>query len=83
MAPAWRGNGTTWISPISSGQRLNRKPEPSMKATTIAVSAAVAVICAAILVLLTDIELSVTRWWSCGPLATSAEVRSRICADRP
>ncbi|MEN9539981.1 MAG: hypothetical protein RLZZ459_72 [Cyanobacteriota bacterium] len=54
-----------------------------MKASTIAVSAAVTLICAAILVLLTDIELSVTRWWSCGPLATSAEVRSRICADRP
>ncbi|MEN9496458.1 MAG: hypothetical protein RLZZ516_741 [Cyanobacteriota bacterium] len=50
-----------------------------MKATTIAVSAAVAVICAAILVLLTDIEVTVTRWWSCGPLATTTEVQSRMC----
>lgn len=50
-----------------------------MKATTIAVSAAVAVICAAILVLLTDIELTVSRWWSCGPLATTSELQSNMC----
>lgn len=53
-----------------------------MKATTIAVSAAVALICAGILVLLTDIELTFTRWWSCGPMATPTELQSEMCRQK-
>jgi hypothetical protein len=50
-----------------------------MKAPTLAVSAAVALICAAILVLFTDIELSVLRWVNCGPFASQAEDRIALC----
>lgn len=50
-----------------------------MKAPTLAVSAAVGLICAAILVLFTDIELSVLRWVNCGPLAGQAARGSEIC----
>ena len=50
-----------------------------MKAPTLAVSAAVAVICAAILVLFTDIERSVMRWVSCGPIATPGEQATELC----
>ncbi|MFM8935409.1 MAG: hypothetical protein ACKOE9_00270 [Vulcanococcus sp.] len=50
-----------------------------MKAPTLAVSAAVGLICAAILVLFTDIELSVLRWANCGPLASQAAKGSAFC----
>jgi hypothetical protein len=50
-----------------------------MKAPTLAVSAAVALICAAILVLFTDIELSVLRWINCGPFASQGEDRIALC----
>jgi hypothetical protein len=50
-----------------------------MKAPTLAVSAAVALICAAILVLFTDIELSVLRWINCGPFASHSEDRIALC----
>ena len=43
------------------------------------VSAAVAALCAGILVLFTDLEISVVRWFSCGPLSTQAEERSELC----
>ncbi|MEY2645579.1 MAG: hypothetical protein RLZZ611_2228 [Cyanobacteriota bacterium] len=51
-----------------------------MKASTIAVSAAVTAICAGILVALTDLEVSMSRWWNCGPFATALEQQSRICS---
>jgi hypothetical protein len=50
-----------------------------MKAPTLAVSAAVAVLCAALLVLFTDIEVSMVRWFSCGPFSTQGEERSELC----
>ncbi|MEY4298076.1 MAG: hypothetical protein RLZZ423_1255 [Cyanobacteriota bacterium] len=50
-----------------------------MKAPTLAVSAAVAAVCAGLLVLFTDIELSVVRWFSCGPFASQGEAQSEIC----
>ena len=50
-----------------------------MKAPTLAVSAAVALICAAILVLFTDIELSVLRWFNCGPFASQGARQSELC----
>jgi hypothetical protein len=43
------------------------------------VTAAVAALCAGILVLFTDIETSVTRWFNCGPIATEGERRSEVC----
>ena len=43
------------------------------------VTAAVAALCAGILVLFTDIETSVTRWVHCGPIATEGERRSEVC----
>ena len=39
------------------------------------VTAAVAALCAGILVLFTDIELSLVRWVNCGPLASEVERR--------
>jgi len=53
-----------------------------MKGSHLAVSAAVAAICAGILVLFTDIELSMVRWFSCGPLSTAREDRSELCQPR-
>lgn len=43
------------------------------------VSAAVVALCTGILVLFTDLELSVVRWFSCGPLSTAGEDRSELC----
>ena len=43
------------------------------------VSAAVAALCAGILVLFTDLELSVVRWFSCGPFSTPGEEQSEVC----
>lgn len=53
-----------------------------MNGRTIAISAAVAAICAGILVVFTDAELSLVRWFSCGPLAPEADRTSAVCRDR-
>ncbi|MEB3262797.1 MAG: hypothetical protein VKJ66_00325 [Synechococcus sp.] len=45
----------------------------------ILISAAVAAICAAILVLFTDIEVRAVRWFSCGPWSTPSEQASEAC----
>jgi hypothetical protein len=50
-----------------------------MRSKQLLVSGAVALICAGILVLFTDIEKSFTRWVNCGPLATAGERRSDVC----
>jgi hypothetical protein len=41
------------------------------------VTAAVAAVCAGILVLFTDIEMSLVRWVNCGPLAGEEERSNR------
>jgi hypothetical protein len=41
------------------------------------VAGAVFALCTGILVLFTDIEVSVVRWVSCGPFATPAERNDR------
>ncbi len=43
------------------------------------VTATVAVVCTAILVLFTDIETSFTRWVNCGPIASPGERNSEVC----
>ncbi len=43
------------------------------------ISLAVLVVCGAILVLFTDLELSAVRWLNCGPLAGQVERRSELC----
>ncbi len=40
---------------------------------------AVTLLCGGILVLLTDVEVSLVRWFNCGPLATQTEDNSSIC----
>jgi hypothetical protein len=50
-----------------------------MKGSTVAISAAVAALCAGILVLFTDIELSMVRWFNCGPFSTPSEEQSEVC----
>ena len=50
-----------------------------MKGSQIAISAAVAALCAGMLVLFTDIEVSMVRWFSCGPFSTQGEQRSELC----
>jgi hypothetical protein len=43
------------------------------------VSTVVAAICTAVLVIFTDIEISVVRWVNCGPLAGEGEREARRC----
>ena len=43
------------------------------------VAVAVALLCAGILVLLTDIEVGIVRWVNCGPIATESEQNSEVC----
>ena len=50
-----------------------------MKGSQIAISAAVAALGAGLLVLFTDIEVSMVRWFSCGPFSTQGEQRSELC----
>ena len=35
--------------------------------------------CAGILVLFTDIEVSMVRWFSCGPFSSQGEEQSEVC----
>jgi hypothetical protein len=50
-----------------------------MKGSNVVISAAVAALCAGILVLFTDIEVSMVRWFSCGPFSTAGEEQSEVC----
>jgi hypothetical protein len=50
-----------------------------MKPSHLAVTAAVAALCTGILVLFTDVELSVVRWLNCGPFSTLSEDESEVC----
>ena len=43
------------------------------------VSLAVALLCGGALVLFTDIEVQMVRWFNCGPLSTEAEQNSDVC----
>jgi hypothetical protein len=43
------------------------------------ISLAVLLVCGAILVLFTDLELTAVRWLNCGPWAGHNERRSEIC----
>ena len=43
------------------------------------VGGAVALLCAGILVLFTDVEVKMVRWASCGPLSNLREQDSRLC----
>ncbi len=40
---------------------------------------AIALLCAGILVLLTDVEVGIVRWVNCGPFSTEAEKKSEVC----
>ena len=40
---------------------------------------AVVLLCGGILVLFTDIEVNMVRWFNCGPLATQGEQQSEVC----
>ena len=48
----------------------------------VVISAVVAVLCAGILALFTDVEISVVEWINCGPLAPEVERRSEACRNR-
>jgi hypothetical protein len=50
-----------------------------MNKTHFLVGGAVALVCAGILVLFTDIEVKVVEWANCGPLALHRERESNIC----
>jgi hypothetical protein len=50
-----------------------------MNKTHLLVGGAVALVCAGILVLFTDIEVKVARWVNCGPLAVHRERETNIC----
>ena len=43
------------------------------------VSGVVALVCAGVLVLFTNIEVQVIRWLNCGPLANEKEQTSTVC----
>jgi len=40
---------------------------------------AVVLLCGGIFVLFTDVEVSLVRWFNCGPFSTQAEDNSNIC----
>ena len=40
---------------------------------------AVVLLCGGILVLFTDVEVQLVRWFNCGPIATVEEKESDIC----
>lgn len=46
------------------------------------ISLMVLLVCGAILVLFTDVELSLVRWINCGPWAAQADRQSEICRQR-
>ena len=50
-----------------------------MNKTQVLIGGAVAVICAGILVLFTDIEVKVVEWANCGPLALQRDRQSEVC----
>ncbi len=50
-----------------------------MKRGQVLVGGMVALLCAAILVLFTDIEISLFRWVNCGPLSSPDERQSEVC----
>ena len=39
----------------------------------------VAMLCVGILVLFTDLEVQLVRWWNCSTIATEAERDSEMC----
>ena len=40
---------------------------------------AVVLLCGGILVLFTDVEVKLVRWFNCGPIATIGEQDSNVC----
>jgi hypothetical protein len=50
-----------------------------MSRRDLTVTGVVAVLCAALLVLFTDIEVGVVRWVNCGPLSAGGERNSELC----
>lgn len=50
-----------------------------MTRTQLLVSASVALICGAILVIFTDIEIGLVRWVNCGPLASARARQTPAC----
>lgn len=50
-----------------------------MNKTHLLVGGAVALVCAGILVLFTDIEVKVVEWVNCGPLALQRDRDSGVC----
>lgn len=40
---------------------------------------AIALLCLGILVVFTDVEVGLVRWFNCGPIATQAEKDSEVC----
>ena len=50
-----------------------------MKPSHLLVIGAVVAVCGGLLVLFTDIDISVVRWASCGPFANQQEDRSELC----
>ena len=50
-----------------------------MKRHPVLVGGAVALICAAILVLFTDLEVKVVGWVNCGPIGGQREGHSQAC----
>lgn len=50
-----------------------------MRQRDLLVGGAVAVVCATILVLFTDIEVKFVNWVNCGPLGGQQERQSEIC----
>ena len=42
-------------------------------------TAAVVLLCGGILVLFTDVEVQLVRWFNCGPIATQSEQDSEVC----
>lgn len=54
-------------------------PGPLMTSRQTWATVAVVLLCSGILVLFTDVEVQLVRWFNCGPIATQSEKDSEVC----
>jgi len=54
-------------------------PCPALTQKNWLISGALVLLCGGILVLFTDVEIGLVRWFNCGPLGGEAERNSAVC----
>lgn len=54
-------------------------PCPALTQKNWLISGALVLLCGGILVLFTDVEIGLVRWFNCGPLSSESERRIELC----